>query len=178
MDNLGSNRTEEFVELSSRCQRQLLGYIFTLVRNMDDAEDLLQETNLILWRKFDEYQAGTDFTRWACHVAYLQVLGFVRRKRRTPPNFDEGLLLRLADKRLDRRKAYERYRDGLQLCMDRLTASDRTLLELCYGGEMSIKEIAARLDRSADGVYHSLQRIRYTLLSCINHAVAREEDAS
>ena len=69
MDHPNPTRTEEFVELSSSHQRQLLGYIFTLVGNMDDAEDLLQQTNLILWRKFDDYQPGTDFIRWACYVA-------------------------------------------------------------------------------------------------------------
>jgi RNA polymerase sigma-70 factor, ECF subfamily len=178
MDHPSSNRTEEFVELSSRHQRQLLGYIFTLVRNMDDAEDLLQETNLILWRKFDDYQSGTDFMRWACHVAHLQVLTFLRRKRRSPLPFDEQLLLRLSDKRLDRGKLYEHYRDALKMCMDRLTAPDRQLLELCYGETVSIKEIAAQLDRSADGVYHSLQRIRFVLLECINRRTAHEENAS
>ena len=177
MDCPNPSRTEEFVELSSCYQRQLLGYIFTLVRNMDDAEDLLQQTNLILWRKFDEYQPGTDFIRWACHVAHLQVLTFLRRKRRDPLHCDEQLLLQLADKRLDRGNAYEHYREGLRICMNRLTTADRELLELCYDGALSIKEIGIRLDRSADSIYHSLQRIRYTLLECINRAVAREEHA-
>lgn len=178
MDDPKASRTEEFVRLSSTHQRQLLGYIFTLVRNMDDAEDLLQQTNLIVWRRFDDYKPGTDFMRWACHIAHLQVLTFLRTRRRDPPHISEQLLAQLADKRLDRSTAYEHYRDGLRICMDRLSTSDRELLGLCYGGAISIREIAGQLGRSADSVYHSLQRIRYVLLECINRAVAREEHSS
>lgn len=175
MDHPNPKRTEEFVELSSRHQRQLLGYIFTLVRNMDDAEDLLQQTNLVLWRKFDDYQSGTDFMRWACCVAHLQVLTFLRRRRRGPVHLNEELLQQLADKRLGRTKIYEQYREALQQCMDRLGVIDRDLLDLCYGGMLSIKDVAAKLGRSADSIYHSLQRIRRVLFSCINGTVTQEE---
>ena len=171
-------RTEEFVELSSSHQRQLLGYIFTLVRNMDDAEDLLQQTNLILWRKFDDYRPGTDFIRWACYVAHLEVLSFLRRKRRNPLHLDERLLQQLADRRLGRAKLYEHYREALQPCMERLAEIDRELLDLSYGGTLSTKEIAAKLNRSADSIYHSLQRIRRVLFDCVTRAVTQEERRS
>jgi RNA polymerase sigma-70 factor, ECF subfamily len=178
MNQPDANRTEEFVDLLSVHQRQLLGYVFTLVRNMDDAEDVLQQTNIVLWRKFDDYQSGTDFMRWACHVAHLQSLSFLHNKFRNPLCFDETLLRQLADKRLEREGLYEHYREGLKLCMERLAAVDRQLLELCYGGTTSIKDIAETLGRSADSVYHSLQRIRITLLECINREAAREEHPS
>jgi RNA polymerase sigma-70 factor, ECF subfamily len=178
MDRLPPTRTEEFVELSSSHQRQLLGYIFTLVRNMDDAEDLLQQTSLILWRKFDDYQPGTDFMRWACCIAHLEVLSFLRRRQRDSLHLDEQLLMQLADTRLGRAKRYEQYREGLQRCRERLTATDRELLELCYGGTLSTKEIAVKLDRSADSIYHSLQRIRRVLFDCITRVVAQEERSS
>lgn len=175
MENPNTSRTEEFVELSSRHQRPLLGYLFTLVRNMEDAEDLLQQVNLVVWRKFDDYQAGTDFMRWACHIAHLQAMAFLRSKGRDPVGLNEPLMSKLADTRVDRSSVYERYREGLRLCMERLSTSDRELLELCYAGESSIKEIAKTLGRSADSIYHSLKRIRYVLLECINRAASREE---
>jgi RNA polymerase sigma-70 factor, ECF subfamily len=168
-------RTEQFIELLSSHQRQLLGYIVALVHNMDDAEDLLQQTNMVLWRKFDDYRPGTEFIRWACHVAHLEVLNFLRRSRRSPMPLDERLLLQLADQRLDRSTIYEHYREALRLCMERLTADDRELLALCYGGALSIKDIALRLGRSADSVYHSLRRIRCILMGCITRTTAHEE---
>jgi RNA polymerase sigma-70 factor, ECF subfamily len=171
-------RTEEFIELSSCHQRQLLGYIFTLVRNMDDAEDLLQQTNLVLWRKFDDYRPGTDFMRWACCVAHLQALTFLRRKRRDPLPLNESVLQQLADRRLDRSKLYEHYRDALQPCMERLAEADRELLDLSFGGRLSTKDIAAKLNRTADSIYHSLQRIRRVLFDCVTQAVAQEERRS
>lgn len=178
MDPVPSTRTEEFMELCSSHQRQLLGYIFTLVRNMDDAEDLLQQTSLILWRKFDDFQSGTDFMRWACSVAHLEVLSFLRRKQRDSLHLDEQLLMQLADTRLGRAKLYERYREGLRQCRERLAEADRELLLLCYGGTLSTKEVAVKLSRSTDSIYHSLQRIRRALFDCITRAVAQEEGGS
>jgi RNA polymerase sigma-70 factor, ECF subfamily len=175
MDQPDPSRTEQFIELLSSHQRQLLGYIVALVHNMDDAEDLLQQTNLVLWRKFDDYRPGTEFIRWACHVAHLEVLNFLRRRQRSPMRLDEQLLRQLSDQRLARGHLYQRYREALRPCMERLAEDDRELLSLCYGGALSIKDIATRLGRSADSVYHSLRRIRCALLECITRTAAHEE---
>ena len=41
-----------------------------------DAEDVLQEANLVLWRKFDQYQEGTNFFAWACQIIRYEVLKY------------------------------------------------------------------------------------------------------
>ena len=51
--------------LMTRHQRQIFGYIYTLVPNRADAEDILQETSLVICEKFDEFKEGTDFVAWA-----------------------------------------------------------------------------------------------------------------
>jgi RNA polymerase sigma-70 factor (ECF subfamily) len=85
------------------------------------------------------------------------------------------LLSQLADRRLDRGGLYEHFREALQQCMERLNASDRELLDVCYDGTDSVKDVAAKLGRSADSVYHSLRRIRGVLFECINRTAAQEE---
>ena len=50
---------EEFVRLLMAHERQIFTYILTLLPHVADAEDVLQETSIVLWRKFPEYQAGT-----------------------------------------------------------------------------------------------------------------------
>ena len=42
-----------FSELISRHQSELYAYIFAIVRNWEDADDLFQSVSLVLWRKFE-----------------------------------------------------------------------------------------------------------------------------
>src|SRR5437667_11409220 len=59
--------------LMTRHQRQIFSYIYVLVPNRPDAEDLLQETSLVICEKFHEFREGTDFVAWACQIAYWRV---------------------------------------------------------------------------------------------------------
>ena len=57
-----------FTDLLHESRSRLYGYIYALVQNQADAEDLFQETTLCLWQKFEEFEQGTDFGRWATRV--------------------------------------------------------------------------------------------------------------
>ncbi len=71
-----SARKAEFAEQLARHHGQLLGYIYSLVRDLDDAEDLFQQTSLVLWDKFDQFDRSRSFVAWACGVARYEVTEF------------------------------------------------------------------------------------------------------
>src|SRR6516165_3336353 len=75
-------RVEEFVRLLGQNQRWLLIYVTSLVPVWSDTEEVIQETNLVLWREFDRFESGTNFTAWAFRVALNQVLAWRKRRRR------------------------------------------------------------------------------------------------
>ena len=58
-------REEQIVQQIAACQDQLFAYILTLVPHRDVARDILQETNLVLWRRREEFVPGTSFVAWA-----------------------------------------------------------------------------------------------------------------
>ena len=60
---LDDDREIAFAELFRDCYRQLFVYVHALVRNYTDAEDVVQQASLVLWRKFDEYRARHEFPR-------------------------------------------------------------------------------------------------------------------
>src|SRR5215216_1469947 len=64
---------KRLVALLTRHQRQIFSYIYVLVPNRADAEDLLQETSVVICEKFDEFREGSDFVAWACQIAYWRV---------------------------------------------------------------------------------------------------------
>ena len=61
--------TEQFVSLILANQLRIHGFIRSLVPNHADVEDLFQQTSIVLWRKFKDYEAGTNFAAWAMRVA-------------------------------------------------------------------------------------------------------------
>ena len=87
----------EFAEYLGRDQARLYGYIHSLVRDVHDADDLFQQTTLILWNKFDDYDRSRSFLSWACGVARLEVCNFLRSRGRQRLYFSDDLNLLLAE---------------------------------------------------------------------------------
>src|SRR4029079_5511941 len=84
---------EEFARVFSRNARRIYGFIMTLVFNHHDAEEVFQNTNVILWNKFAEFEPGSNFFAWASRIAYYEVLSLMKQKRRSHTVSDEALEL-------------------------------------------------------------------------------------
>src|SRR3974390_2916858 len=94
--NKETARRKELVALLTQHQRRIFSYIYTLVPDRPDAEDLLQETNLIICEKFDEFEQGTDFAAWACQIAYWRVRYSRQKFARSKVVFDQDIVDALA----------------------------------------------------------------------------------
>jgi RNA polymerase sigma-70 factor, ECF subfamily len=161
------NDQELFSELLARHQRELYSYIFAIVRNWEDANDLFQSVCLVLWSKFASFRRGSNFFAWARQTARFEVRKFLTRKR-TPNCVSETLLDSLAETTLlVESDGTELGLTALQRCRKKLGATDEELLELRYSEGLSTVAIADRLQRAQQSVSRSLNRIRRWLLECI-----------
>ena len=70
-----------FSDLILAYQSELYSYIFAVVRNWEDADDLLQSVCLVLWRKFDSFRPGSNFLFWARRTAKIEVSNFLRHRQ-------------------------------------------------------------------------------------------------
>jgi RNA polymerase sigma-70 factor (ECF subfamily) len=162
-------RGEQFMTLYSGHQRRLYLYTMTLLPASVDAEDVLQETNLVLWRKFDQYQPGTNFFAWACQITRYEVLKYRERRARAAKLLDPDVFDQLAEVAVSQVEHLDEFhRRALVDCMDRLSAADRSLMGQRYAEAMEVRAIAAAMNRSPNAVSKSLGRIRRLLLDCIN----------
>ena len=91
------SRSAEFVQLLTGIQSNLYSYICSLIVDTSGAFDVLQETNVVLWDKADEYDPGRPFRPWAYQIAYLQVLAYRKRCVRSRLVFDESLVSEMAE---------------------------------------------------------------------------------
>lgn len=122
---------EAFVRLLGEHQGQIFGYLLALVNNLTDADDLFQRTCLVMWRKFGDFELDTNFVRWACAVARLEVLDFLRARRRKPLVFSDDLQDQLAALQSEAdAEAFMERQQALAACLGKLSANDRSMVEM------------------------------------------------
>jgi RNA polymerase sigma-70 factor (ECF subfamily) len=172
----GSQREKEFMGLLSDSQPRIMACVYALVHNMQDAEEVYQQACLTLWHKFDVFQPGTDFAKWACSVAYLEVMNFLRHKRDGRLRFSDEFLAELATWEGEQSADdADRRISALQRCMERLREGDRQLIELRYLGVQAVVSIAQQFGRTPQSICNSLGRIRASLMECINRNLAEDD---
>ncbi len=164
----------EYLSRVSRAQRSLYAFIVTLVRQAVDAEDVLQETNIVLWRKAHEFDPTRDFMPWALRIAQLQAMAHLKRQKRVPMTLDEPLLAKLADEAISVTAESDVRRQALARCLQKLPVHQRELIATRYEPDGSVNKLARRSGKSAKAISESLRRIRRALLDCIERTVARE----
>ena len=171
-----SRDNSEFLPSVLDCQRRLYTYIVKLVVNTADAQDVLQETNLVLIRKQAEFPEIENFAGWATQIAYNQVLAHWTKKRRNRVRFDDELLKQLADEGSRRFGDEDSDLRLLGDCLDKLSPQDRELIGKRYVVNLTAREIASQVGRSTQAISQALYRIRYALMRCIDdNRSARKE---
>ena len=154
-------------------QRPLYAYVRTLLGPCADVEDVLQEVNLVLWRKASEYDGRGQFLTWACHIAYLQVFAYLKRCRRDKHvYFDEAVLADLAVPLARQVGSLDERLEALRHCLQQLAPEHRRMITARYEAGGSVRKIAQELDRSVGSVRVALHRLRIALLECMQRRLA------
>jgi RNA polymerase sigma-70 factor (ECF subfamily) len=167
-------RAERFATLLGGAQRKLFLFILSFVPNPADAEDILQETNLVLWRKFDDFRPGTDFTRWACKVAFYEVLKHRQAGIRKALPLSEGTMALVAQDAEEALGEADSRREALFRCLEKLREPIRRMLRLRYQLGADTRAVAEAVGRSVEATRRALHRARVALLRCIQRELARQ----
>jgi RNA polymerase sigma-70 factor (ECF subfamily) len=155
----------DFIRQLTAAQPRLFRYVATLLGDVHDANNVLQETNVVLWSKADQFRPGSNFFAWAREVAYLKAVSLVRDRNRDRLIVDHALVEH-AFQEADAADDDER-RIALRHCMTELDDRQLQLLRLRYAEGASMDEIAQRQSRTAAAVKMALKRLRTALMGCI-----------
>ena len=166
---------EEFVFLLARHERLLGAYVMTMVPHPADADDILQEAKVVMWRHFGKFELGTNFGAWARKIAFHQVLAHRKRKQRDRLDFSDDFLRVVSDEIEARAEHLERREQLLHECIAKLPPEHRTALQLRYHENLSLDAMAARLHRTAGALYRLLSRVRHALHECVTKSLHRSD---
>jgi RNA polymerase sigma-70 factor (ECF subfamily) len=167
----------EFMELLMAHQSGLRGYVRGLVPGWSDVDDVIQQTSLVAWQKFGEFEPGTNFLAWLMVIARFEALKHRRTLARGPRVMSEELCKLLASEaeaasfegsELDRRRA------ALEHCLGTMDVGRRSLLLEAHSPGVRINALARRAGRSSQAVYKVVQRLRSALFDCMRSRLAHE----
>ena len=163
-------RTEEFLHLLNKHERTLSVYVTGLVQPLQDAQDILQDGKIVMWRNFGNFTEGTNFLAWARKILLHQIFAYRRRaKKHQHAEFNEDILLML-DAEMDSEMLEKKWINrelALKNCLAKLKPEHREIMEMRYRDEVSIEKISGTSGRSDTAVYQLLFRIRKALFDCV-----------
>lgn len=168
---------ERFVALMLAHQRRLHGFLRALVPELADVDDLFQQTSAVLWRRFGDFQEGTNFAAWAMAIARNQVRDYRKSRLRRQGVFSDELFDAIADRIAAHGEHEDARQEALAGCLRELPPDAQRLIQLRYVEDRPVDEIARELARSDKTVYRILGQVRQALLRCVERKLVATEGA-
>jgi RNA polymerase sigma-70 factor, ECF subfamily len=177
MSDFDREQHDRFLRLFMEHEDALRVFVRSLLLSREEVREVMQETAVVLWRKFDTEMDGVAFRRWAFGVARMEALAFRRDRARDRHKFGEEVFELLAQTVLEQADSLEAERRTLEQCLQKLPDTQRQLITAAYAPGAKIDRLAEQLGRTAMAVYKSLHRLRIQLVECTQRALALEEQA-
>jgi RNA polymerase sigma-70 factor (ECF subfamily) len=170
---------ERFVSLTVRYERRVRTFVTTLHPQRSDIDEIVQNAWLVAWKKLNTFrysgeQPDEEFVRWLCTIARFEVIKY-RQKNAPRLLLDEDAIEKITALQFGEADYFEARHQALLACIENLRTRDKELIRRRYQEDVSARELADWIGRSVDAVYKSLNRIRTSLLACVERTLKREE---
>jgi len=166
-DHRREEAAERLTRQFLRYQQLLVAYVRTLVRDYHRAEDIVQETAVVLIRRAGDYDRVENFWALAREIARRQALAMQQKDAGAPRPISEKVVevIEAGFDEMQRNDLADA--ETLQRCIGKLPTMWRHIIRLRYWMRYSVKKIAGELGRSANMVSVTLSRARIRLADCM-----------
>ena len=138
---ISDDGTEEYLKLLAKYEYSIKVYVITMIPRIYDADDIMQDVRLTMWKKFATFETGTNFKAWALQIAYYKIMDFKKRKGR------ENKKLMFTDEFYDavedasKKLNYEENgkRKFLQSCIGKLQGPHKQIIIMRYKEKLTIE---------------------------------------
>lgn len=162
-------RSEAFNLLLKKYQQKIYWHIRRLVINHDDADDLIQEVFIKVWKNLADFRSDSQLYTWLYRIATNESISFLNRKK-----LKNNISLDEVGYELAESLADSTYFDGdqaqmkLQKALLTLPEKQRLVFNMKYFDNLKYEEISAILGTSVGGLkasYHlAVKKVEHYLL--------------
>ena len=171
--NILAGNARAFEQLVLRHQDKIYGFVYNMVRNDMDAEEITQDVFVKAYRNLDRFKGDAKFTTWLFSIAHNTTASYYRKKRIQTNSLEDDSPAMGHESQMETSieslKKEERDR-FIHQAMEKMAPQQRMLIQLFYLDELSIKEIEDISGLNAGTIKTGLMRGRnrlYTLLQDI-----------
>jgi RNA polymerase sigma-70 factor (ECF subfamily) len=165
---------EQFAALWTAAHPTISAFIRTLIRDYQQADEVLQRVAVTLVRKFDQYDPSRSFTAWAVGFAKYEVLYFRREMATDKHLFGDEIVEQIAMRYEMLADEVDPVREALRQCLEQLKGRSKRIIDLRYRRGMKSSVIADEMMLSAGAVRMLLCRVRQSLRRCIERRAGRQ----
>jgi len=172
--NENPSNYETFMRLLLEEETAVKAYVRRLVPTWHDVEEVVQQTSLIAWKKFDELDDINRFGGWLMTIARFESLKHRRSLARSPLVFSDKLAEQLADATGSMVADDADRQQALEGCLRKLDRAKRELILNVHQPGVTIRGYAQQISRPEQAIYKSVHRLRQKLLACVKQTLAEE----
>ena len=160
----------EFLRLLANSEQIVRSYLRSQVQDYHHMSEIMQNVFIVGWKKFSKF-SGTDeeFTKWLCVIGRFEALKHRQSLARDRLILGEKLINLMADEAQEEILLHEQWSGKLEFCMQKIPATHRSFVKEAYSPEVSIKDLAAKMNKTPASLYQKLSRIRKTLATCMGN---------
>jgi RNA polymerase sigma-70 factor (ECF subfamily) len=156
----------------------LFAFVFAVVRDFNAAEELLQETSVVICENANDFTPGTSFGAWSREIARRRIRAYFRQQKREKRILSEDHIhnLQQAFAAVEDRIASPHHRlQAMRRCLEKLTPRVRHWLYLRYVSQLALVEMASQVRCKPESIRKTLYRSRQQLRVCIERRLRMEE---
>lgn len=152
---------------------RLLRFLLRMLKFHHDAEEALNETMLVVWRRADSFNHSARVSTWIFGIAYRKALRQLPDSRYPHDSFDDEQSAGAEDTQ-EQYATRQETQARLHTAMMQLSPTQRAVVELTYYGDYSYAEIAQIMDCPTGTVktrmLHARRKLKRLLRQSGNHA--------
>ena len=159
--------SDTFIALFEADRKRIYAYIYAFVMDPDEADEIFQETSVVLWRDFEKFEENTNFSKWANGIVFNRILSYRRKIKKHAVCLSDDVSLELAAK-VSQTDSTDSRLEALQICKGELTPTLQQLYNEFYINNATANEVAKMTERSVFAIRKSVQKLRKKLFDCID----------
>jgi len=152
-----------FDELVNRYSEKILKFIFTRTRNLESAEDIVQDAFIRAWQNIEKYDPKYSFSTWLYTIAIRLTQNHFRKKR--PVTIEDEILDCRSESSENpvEQLIRDEQKERLWSCASKLKPDQYNILWLKYVEQKSVEEISRATGKSQVSIKVALHRARAKL---------------